>query len=188
VRYEDGGRTLVGYKSTPDPVADQRLRSALFRSLSPPRYECALLGVMHMGALERSGASHDYAVSPAAVGDRWLAGTGFTAASTLPGLVGPEWDQVVDARKAWSCDFATMGLTTFFHYAGSPGDADAVRYVAPSGSVVFSAGSLQLAWGLDDFPDRTPADPRPQRFVRNALAEMACRRPGGGLPGPAQPS
>ncbi len=186
VRYEDDGRTMVGYKSTPDPTTDQRQRSGLFRSLVPPRYECALLGVMHMGAIERAAATHDFRVNPAALGDRWFAGTGFSETSTLQGLVGPEWDQVIDPAKAWSCNFASMGLTTFFHYEGDPGDADAVRYVAPSGSVVFSAGSLQFVWGLDDFLS-SGADPRLQQFVRNALQEMAHRRPGGWMPGALWP-
>src|SRR6185436_2123071 len=95
VRYEADGRTMVGYKTSPDPVSDPRLRSAMFRSLVPPRYECALLGVMHVGSIERTDVSHDYAVNPAAIGDRWFRGTGFTASSTLPDLVGPEWDQVI---------------------------------------------------------------------------------------------
>jgi N,N-dimethylformamidase beta subunit-like, C-terminal len=186
VRYEDDRRTVVGYKTTPDPETDQRLRSTLFRSLDPARYECSLLGVMHMGAIERTGVSHDYSVEAGALGDKWFADTGFTAASTLPGLVGPEWDQVVDPRRAWSCNFANLGLTTFFHYDGQPGDADAVRYTAPSGSVVFSAGSLQLESGLDSFGG-SAADPRLQQFVRNALHDLCRRRSGGWHPGPSWP-
>jgi len=186
VRYENDGRTMVGYKTSQDPVSDQRRRSAMFRSLDPPRYECALLGVMHMGSIEQSDVSHDYAVNPAAIGDRWFAGTGFTATSTLPNLVGPEWDQVIDPRKAWSCNFAGTDFTTLFHYEGSPGNADAVRYVAPSGAVVFSAGSLQFDWGLDGFLSPT-GDSRLQQFMRNALAELTARRSGGGHPGPSWP-
>jgi hypothetical protein len=45
-------------------------------------------------------------------------------------------------------------------------NADAVRYTAPSGAVVFSAGSIRFATTLDPL---YRADPRMQRFMRNAL-------------------
>ena len=65
----------------------------------------------------------------------------------------------------------------FFHHEGTPGNADAVRYVAPSGARVFSTGSLQFAWGLDTFMTNgrghtDPPDPRLQQFMRNALADL----------------
>jgi hypothetical protein len=176
VRYENDRRTVVGYKERPDPITDPTLQTTLFRSLSPPRYECALLGVQHQGSIRRAGmAPIDFAVNPPALGDRWFANTGFDAASLLPDLIGPEWDQVVSPKVASTCTFAN--LTVFFHHEGAPGNADAVRYIAPSGARVFSAGSLQFAWGLDtfgaaDFGHTAPADPRLQQFMRNALADL----------------
>ena len=55
-----------------------------------------------------------------------------------------------------------------------------MRYVADSGARVFSSGSMQFAWGLDDFSTRayghpTGVDPRLQQFMRNALDDL--RRP-----------
>ena len=50
VRYEDDGRTMVGYKSTPDPMSDQTQRSVLFRRSC--RRGAVRLAVMHMGAIE----------------------------------------------------------------------------------------------------------------------------------------
>jgi hypothetical protein len=175
IRYADDHRTIVAYKSKADPVADRSQATVQFRDLDPPRYECALLGVQHADAIERAGdAPRDYAVNPAAIGDRWFAGTGFTATSTLRGLVGPEWDTVVSPTSAWTCKFTS--LTTLFHYEGPPGNADAVRYVAASGARVFSAGSLQFVWGLDNFRTGAPgtADPRLQQFMRNAIADMTA--------------
>jgi hypothetical protein len=57
------------------------------------------------------------------------------------------------------------------------GNADAVRYTAGNGATVFSSGSHQFAWGLDDFSDqpgetRSTVDPRLQAFMRNALDAM----------------
>ncbi len=176
VRYEDDRRTVVGYKELPDPVMDPALRTTLFRLLAPSKVECALLGVQHQGSLRRSGMPPvDYTVNPAALSDPWFAGTGFTATSVLPDLVGPEWDQVVSPHLAPACKFSN--LTVFFHHEGTPGNADAVRYVARSGARVFSAGSLQFAWGLDTFLTEerghtAPADPRLQQFMRNALADL----------------
>ena len=58
-----------------------------------------------------------------------------------------------------------------------------VRYIAPtSGARVFSAGSLQFAWGLDDWAPPTrgfvyPAIPGLQQFMRNALDDLARPAP-----------
>jgi hypothetical protein len=183
VRYADNYRTIVAYKSKADPVADRSQATVQFRALTPPRYECALLGVQHASSIETPGdAPRDYSVNPAAIGDRWFAGTGFTSTSTLPGLVGPEWDQVTSPRMAWTCKFSS--LTTLFHYQGAPGNADAVRYVASSGARVFSAGSLQFVWGLDDYRTGAPgtADPRLQQFMRNAIVELTAPPAGPGMP------
>ena len=176
IRYEDAERTIVGYKSTYDPNPDPSAKTAMFRELQPPRYECELLGVQHAGGALNWGVS-DYVVPPAAANDRWFANTGFTASSTLRGLVSVEADSIPPGQTAASsCGHA---LTVFFqHDAGSvwKGNADAVRYTALSGSEVFSAGSLQFVWGIDDFsPDGLGhglVDPRLQQFMRNVLTEM----------------
>jgi hypothetical protein len=54
--------------------------------------------------------------------------------------------------------------------AGSQSNADAVRYTAPSGARVFSAGSLQFSWGLDPLQERY--DKRLDRFMRNGLDDL----------------
>ncbi len=176
IRYEDGERTIVAYKSTDDPNPDPSAKTAMFRELQPLRYECELLGVQHAGGLLNWGTS-DYVVPAAMAGDRWFANTGLTAASTLRGLVSVEADSIPPgATAAWSCGHAVT--VVFHHEAGSAwaGNADAVRYTAPSGSEVFSAGSLQFVWGIDDFsPDGLGhglVDPRLQQFMRNALSEL----------------
>ena len=175
VRYEDSERTVVGYKSFADPVADPRFETVLFRDLTPPRPECSLLGVQWEEGKKSSGdGPRDFAVNAAALGDPWMARTGMTGSTTLPELVGPEWDVVSPSHPA---DCRKPGRVAFFHYEGSPSNGDAVRYVAPSGARVFSAGSLQFSWGLDTWhpPSRaTPylALPALQQFMRNALADL----------------
>jgi hypothetical protein len=187
VRYENGSRTMVGYKSADtDPIADPRLKTINFRSLTPPRPECALLGVQGGYSFDPTNPfihvhpsyslSPDYSVEPGAVSDPWMARTQFRPGSRLEDLVGYEWDGVypgclVPPPKVLFHYEGTCGTAYCPSSAGIP-DADAVRYTAPSGARVFSAGSLQFSWGLDDYGHRGHADRRLQRFLRNMLTDM----------------
>ncbi len=171
IRYADNRRTIVEYRvASRDPEPNPALKTVRFRSLDPPRPECELLGVQYYGDRNESiGGPFDYAVDPAALADPWLAGTGFDARSTLPGLVGYEWDVVTPGCP-------TPPLTVLFRYRGEPADADAVRYRAASGARVFSAGSLNFTHGLDEFVygghRKASGDPRLERFVQNMLADQ----------------
>lgn len=158
IRYENRERTIVGYKSAErDPDPDPQNKTTTFRTLTPPRSQCGILGTaFDERAPQTSGA---FKINPAAIDDRWFKGTGFTAGATFkagPGEV----------------DVATPNCppypkTTFFTDARNPSVAPAVRYVAPSGALVLGVGSYALATSLDD--------PRVQRFARNAIIEMSRR-------------
>ena len=157
----------------PDPT----LKTAMFRELTPPRYECELLGIQHQG-VGLHWPPGDYTVQTTALQDPWLAGTGFARGSIVRGIVSVESDTIPGTQTAQSsCSHA---LTVFFHRdrgGDKDGNADAVRYLAPSGARVFSSGSHQFAWGLDDFSatvgeKRGLADARLQAFMRNALADL----------------
>jgi hypothetical protein len=171
MRYADDRRTIVEYRlRNLDPQPDPALKTARFRELVPPRPECELEGVQYVkSGTESIGGPFDYGVAAGAGADSWFAGTGFTSTSVVPGLVGYEWDAVQPGCR-------TPPLTVLFHYGGAPAPADAVRYTAPSGAIVFSAGSLNFAQGLDDYRPRPaePAtgDPRLEVFMRNALVDL----------------
>jgi hypothetical protein len=172
MRYGDDRRTIVEYRvASLDPESDPALKTVRFRDLTPPRPECQLEGVEFTREVsaEALGGQHPYSVAAGALSNPWFAGTGFTESSTLPGLVGYEWDAVVPG-----C--VTPTPTALFHFAGPPATADAVRFTASSGAVVFSAGTLSFALGLDDFRPHPnlPAtgDPRLEAFMRNALADL----------------
>jgi hypothetical protein len=181
VRFEDGGRTIVSYKSFSDPIADPALKTVRFRELDPPRYECTLIGIQHQGAV-LNWPPGDYAVNPAALGDPWMAGTGFTAGDTVPGIVSVESDTVPGNQTAFSS--CTHPLTVFFHRergGDKDGNADAIRYVDPSGARVFASGSHQFGWALDGFRagsgESVPADVRVQTFMEHALADLTRPAP-----------
>ena len=171
IRYADDRRTIVEYRvAAHDPEPNPALKTVRFRSLDPPRPECELLGVQYSGDVNESiGGPFDYAVNPGVLRDPWLVGTGFDATGVLHGLVGYEWDLVTRGCR-------TPPLTTFFRYRGPPADADAVRYTAPSGARVFSAGSLNFTHGLDDFvyghQRAAPGDSRLERFVQDMLSDQ----------------
>ncbi len=175
VRYQDGGRTIVDYKSGDDPVTDPTRKTGLFRVLDG--YECQLIGIQHEGGLLNWPAG-DYDVVPSALGQPWFAGTGFDANSVLRGLVSVETDTIPLWDNGASCGHA---LTSFFHHEGGGdqlGNADVTAYTASSGAVVFAAGSLQFVWGLADPPaiagrSHGLVDPRLQRFVANMLDDLS---------------
>jgi hypothetical protein len=176
MRYEDGGRTVVVYKSrsNPDPITDPSQTTGMFRVVD--RLECQLVGIQHQGGA-LNWPPGDYAVVPSSLGHTWFRGTGFDATSVLQGLVSVETDTIPAWDQGASCGHA---LTVFFqHNAGADtlGNADAVAYTAPSGATVFAAGSEQFVWGLADPPaisglDHNLVDPRLQRFVTNMLDDL----------------
>jgi hypothetical protein len=175
MRYADSRRTLVEYRIPAlDPEPNPALKTTRFRTLVPARPECQLEGVQYeRNSTESLGGVHDFLIASGALTDPWFAGTGFSASSVLPGLVGYEWDAVAPGCPP-------PPLTVLFHYGG-PAPADAVRYTARSGAIVFSAGSLSFAKGLDDYrahPALPPGgDPRLEAFVRNAFSDLV-RTPG----------
>ena len=181
VRYEDGDRTLVSYKSSPDPDADPTNKTVQFRQLAVPRPECELEGVQY-GGTEVFPDYFDYTVDATGASDPWFVGTGLTNGSVLPGLVGYETDAL-----APGCHLPPV--TPLLSYPGPPPAvgkpgvvADAVRYTACSGAEVFSAGSLQFSWGLDSwrdpaysqpwFPTLPPASPALQLAMTRALTDL----------------
>jgi hypothetical protein len=201
VRYEDSSclpdntvcttvgdrRTMVIYKEeevgdTPDPISDPAQQTILFRDGEPgrpARPECELMGGVMYGSEFLNDGYEDYTVTAAGASDPWSVGSGWIDGSTLTGLMGFEFDHF------WpDCELPGTPPNILFSYDDPmtpEHDAAAVRYTAPSGAHVFSSGSLQFPWGLDDYrwsttlfpPGAIPTDPGVQQFTRNMLAELA---------------
>jgi hypothetical protein len=184
VRYENAEHTMVGYKSaTLDPEPNPALKTVLFRDLIPARPECKLMGVQYSTFVP--DVDEAFPINPRAIGDPWFAGTGFDATTTLPHFIGYEWDDIQPA-----CPLSPKA-TVLFHFQRQGGlpSGDAVRYIAPSGARVFSAGTNRFSWGLDGFAPQGPPDFSPQGgqphtpipglqvFMRNALSDMTRPSP-----------
>lgn len=119
-------------------------------------------------------------------------GSGQTA--VLPaGTLGYEWDIDADNgfRPAGLVDLstATYNLKTdlLLDYGGTYGAGSATHhltlYRAPSGALVFGAGTVQWSWGLDSDHDggNAPPDVRMQQATLNLFADMGVQ------PGTIQP-
>jgi hypothetical protein len=186
VRFEPSStgvanRVMVCYKTTTpgDPVAP----TYRFRDAPNNRPENALYGVMYIGDTnDLSG--FDFVVSNAA--DPYYEFTGLNNGDKLIGLVGYEWDAIV------SNGFTPSGVVTLSSSVVTPTViapgipstptqiSHAVRYTAPSGAKVFSTGSIQWVWGLDDdhglvyfVPPRV--DTRARQIFVNILRDMGVR-------------
>jgi hypothetical protein len=113
--------------------------------------------------------------------------TGKTA--ILPaGTLGYEWDADIDngSRPAGAFDLSstTVNLTAdlLLDEGGTYGAGTAIHqmteYRATSGALVFGAGTIQWAWGLDNNHDNSfqgsnlPADPDMQQATANLFADM----------------
>ncbi len=167
VRYEDGGRTLVGYKGHHDPVSPPTKK---FRDQIPPEPECELEGVQYDDHASHGG-QRDYTVTAAGASNPWIQAAGLKPGDTIRAAVGYEWDAVVPG-----C--ATPPLQVLFQLPSSEkeGEADAVTYSAASGGRVFSSGSNMFSNMLDGYDDSKAsgqtADPRIQAFVNALLADF----------------
>ena len=104
--------------------------------------------------------------------------------------IGYEWDEDVDngSRPAGLLDLSATTVSVPLHikdYGKTFGPATAVHsmtmYRAASGALVFSAGTVQWAWGLDVFhdtaPDTGPSTPdrNMQQATLNVLADMGVQ-------------
>jgi hypothetical protein len=171
VRYENGRRTMVGYKDFSDPEPNFALKTVRFRELQPPRPECALLGVQHdEGSYAWPRA--DFVTSPYPAGSQWFKNTGLLAGSVLSQVVSREHDAIPPGTH---CGLPLQVLFTHAAVNHPLERSESVRYTFPgSGARVFSSGSLEFPWALDDYryPEGpgTPVDPRVQQFVVNVLA------------------
>lgn len=172
IRYQDGGRTVVCYKSSyaEDPGYRPGTGAATtdFRATPGADPESSLTGVLYEGY----PTDAPYVVRAA---DHWLyAGTGAKAGDSFPHLVGVEYDRVTPAAPT------PRPLEILAHSPlvcqGSPSHSDSAYYTVPSGAGVFASGTMRWVEGLmagthDDHGDHG-MDARTGAFVTRATSNL----------------
>ncbi len=190
-------RTLVCYKEThanakidPSPEWTGTWRDPRF---SPPadggRPENALTGTLYRVNSPSTDAIH----VPAADGalrfwrNTSIASLPPSGVATLPrGTLGSEWDEVPDDPSrppgSFSLSTTTVNITNgryLLDYGSTYGNGTATHHLtmhrAPSGALVFGAGTIQWSWGLDPGGRRTTPDVRMQQATVNLLADMGTQ-------------
>lgn len=154
-------RVMVCYKgrSRDDPVQGPGV-TARFRDPEVDRPENGLVGVMY--------ESWQILSSPFVAGSGFLyENTGLLPGDTLPGLVGYEYDRVVD-NGATPPGFTVLSRSPVIDAEGKPGWSESGFYRGPRGSFVFAAGTIEWSFGLGH---PTLADPRVERMTANVLRE-----------------
>ena len=97
-----------------------------------------------------------------------LANTGLSNGASLPGMAGYEVDGLSASSPAGTIVVARMPD------GQAPGAV--TLYRAASGALVFSSGSMQWSWGLDDYQAphlrKSVLNPEVQQMTRNILARF----------------
>ncbi|RUL99617.1 DUF4082 domain-containing protein [Rhizobium chutanense] len=107
-------------------------------------------------------------------------------ATLTKNYLGYEWDEApdngFDPAGLVKLSSTTMPVSTYLlDYGNTTGNATATHnltlYRAPSGALVFGAGTVYWTWGLSDNHDNeaTPTDPRVQQAMVNLLADMGIQ-------------
>ncbi len=107
-------------------------------------------------------------------------------ATLTKNYLGYEWDEApdngFDPAGLVKLSSTTMDVSSYLlDYGNTTGNATATHnltlYRAPSGALVFGAGTVYWTWGLSDNHDNeaTPTDPRVQQAMVNLLADMGIQ-------------
>lgn len=157
-----------------DTDADKDL-TVRFRDLHPRRPEVALVGMMISG----ENVESDFVPLPEQRKHWAYDGTGIARGTTssLPGLGGYEVDRSFADDSLYG-RWSPKGLTVLARTPIAPPNGhrsvtETSVYTAPSGAIVFSTGTMQWSWGLDDWgaPRLRPKRSHPdvERITRNVL-------------------
>jgi hypothetical protein len=189
-RWEDSHRTLVTYKETHGDAVDPDPNTWTGTWMDPRPFnpeganpQNALSGTLF------SVTNGTFAIQvPAEYGPlRFWRNTSIAGSSGTTTLasdtLGYEWDSDIDngSRPAGlfdvsSATYTAPGVLQDYGSTYAPGTAthNMTLYRAPSGALVFGAGTVQWAWGLDGDHDSGPTTPdvRMQHATVNLLADM----------------
>ena len=166
-------RVEVGYKdfatdtTPPGPDPQWNVNNAIvttnWRADSVNKPENALIGVMFE---DQVNTSYPFVVQNAS---NWVyAGTGFVNGSSVPGIVGYEYDKVFN-NGLTPTGSTILGNSPVVGVSAGKSYSNATLYTAPSGARVFAAGTIQWSWGLANIQSNTYANAGIQRMTANIL-------------------
>ncbi|QBD83238.1 hypothetical protein EPA93_47665 [Ktedonosporobacter rubrisoli] len=162
VCYKDANRDPLS-RTNPD------IATVMWRDAPVHKPENALLGIMYNSEFDY-GVSFPWVVTNS---QHWIyKGTGLKNGSTIPGLVGYEFDSV------WNNGLTPSGLVPLSRSPviskyGEHATASGAIYTAQSGALVFVAGTIYWPWKLDDNTyEKYGADRRVQMMTTNVLSAM----------------
>jgi hypothetical protein len=177
----EGEHRMIAYKQYVSADPDTAQPTGLF-----PGGGAQLAGSAYNGCITprvaRVGPPYyrHYSWSPApGLQPSWLfAGTGITAETSIPGIVGYELDQRAPATPSGTARVGgNLAVTCQGTDEPSPvrgSQADTTLYTAPSGAFVFATGTLGWLYGLEVVPEASPdapaaPDARVVAMTRNLL-------------------
>jgi Abnormal spindle-like microcephaly-assoc'd, ASPM-SPD-2-Hydin len=145
-------RVEVGYKdfamstSPPGPDPQWNVNNAIltgyWREAPVNRPENGTIGVMYEDQVNQDFA---FVVQDAS---NWIfAGTGFVNGTSIPGIIGYEYDKVYN-NGATPAGLQVVGHSPVTGGTVGHSFADTTLYTAPSGARVFASGTIQWSWGL----------------------------------------
>lgn len=156
VRLQDStlgtSRVVVCYKNaTLDPLASSQPLQATVRWRDAPlnQPETAVLGGMYGGEVSGAGS-----LVLADGSQQFLSGTSLQPGSSLPGLIGGEYDRIYPGQQPAPLTVIAASPLTCVPTSLCPPShvdtADATIYTAKSGAKVFDAGTFLWSRGLSD--------------------------------------
>jgi hypothetical protein len=172
----ENARVLTVYKDASlDPLAHDNPKEATVLFKDPPvsRPQSMLSGVAY-----GSNTQPDYTVWKPANVDTWIFdGTGIVDGDAFPGIVGYEYDHMAPAGERPD-GLVVVGSSPVNGFLGSDTSISAI-HTAASGAIIFAAGTIAWAWGLDDYGHEhygAYADVRLKKLTENIITKLSGPR------------
>src|SRR2546421_329710 len=168
-------RVEVGYKdfatdtTPPGPDPQWHVNDAVvttnWRADPVNKPENALIGVMFEDQTKNE-QSYPFVVQNAS---NWVyAGTGFVNGSSVPGIVGYEYDKVFN-NGLTPAGITILGNSPLAGETAGNSFSNATLYTASSGARVFASGTIERSWGLANIQSNTFANAGIQKMTANIL-------------------
>jgi hypothetical protein len=174
VRFEPSStgvanRIMTCYKdSEVDPIEDPTRKTVKFRDVG--RAEQSLIGIQYSTWNPRPEANTPYVVTNS---EHWIySGTGLRDGDRIPGIVGYEVDSLMpEYSQARGSGFTLISKSPYRDADGHTREVNSSIYQAPSGALVFAAGTMSWSWALDR---AGYVDARIQQTTANILDRFAA--------------